>query len=342
MGMILSSTMADLPWSKSICKAVPDEEFGRLLSKMEAGIRKAFLEAIEKLGERLDVKRIETLLRQGLVSEALAVVDAGLLANGLAPIAAAATDAAILAGKAAATAANLIPALKEVQISFGVVNPHTVTNLRSYEMDKIVELTKEARASVQAAVSAGVAAGRGPADIARDVRASIGLTETQTAAVSNFRRMLEEKDKAALTRALRDKRFDATVARSIEGKAKLKPAQIDKMVERYRERMLKSRATTISRTEAIRALNTGNYLLWKQNVEEGKVRADQITRTWVVTVDGRERTAHRLAPSMNKNGVGLDEPFKTLDGPLMYPGDPNAPARAVVKCRCSVNYRIRP
>lgn len=342
MGMVLSGAMASLPWTRPVQKAQkPDPEIERLLGGMERSIKQAFLDAIEKLAGEVDTDQIVALLRQGLVGEAINVVNAKLLADGLTPIALATTNAVMAAGQVAAVAASALPDLKGIRIGFDMVNPHTATHLRSYAMDQVRGLTSEALASVKAAVADGVAGGRGPADIARDVRAAIGLTEQQTKAVGNFRRMLENRDKEALTRQLRDKRFDGTVRRAVEEGKALKPDQIDKMVERYQARMLKMRAETISRTEALRALNTGNHLTWLQAVSDGKVSADQIVRRWVVTLDGREREAHRLIPSMNPDGVGLDEPFKSIDGPLLYPGDPSAPARATVNCRCTVLYRIK-
>lgn len=319
-------------------------EFDRidtLSTSLANRIRQSFLDAIRGVADKIDLKKIADYLEAGRTTDAIGVVNAQLIADGLVPLSTAITDATVVAGKSAAVAMQDLRALSGLNISFGVVNPQTVAHLRSYEMDKIVGMTQQALAAVRTAITTGVQAGRNPRDVARDVRGAIGLTAQQTQAVANFRAALENQQADALDRALRDKRFDATVARSIRDKAPIPKAKIDAMVDRYRARYLKYRSEVIARTEAITAVNAGNRLAWKQAIADGKIAADQVTRKWAFTHDSRTRHAHMTIPALNPDGVGIDEPFKSELGPILYPGDPNATAANRIQCRCAQIIRFR-
>jgi hypothetical protein len=113
------------------------------------------------------------------------------------------------------------------------------------------------------------------------------------------------------------------------------------MVARYRDRYLKYRSETIARTEAIRAVNTGNVMAWKQAIADGKIDADAVTKQWVYTADARTRHAHRTIPGLNPKGIGLDAAFQSELGPIRFPGDPDADAANTVNCRCTMIIRYR-
>lgn len=324
--------------------AADKAELDRLLANqttITARVRKAFLESVDRLAAQIDIGKLRDLLQQGRVSEALGVVDAQLVSAGMQPIGAASTAATVWAGQQAALALTASFAPGQAAFHFGITNPETVRYLRDYEMSLVRGLTQDALGSVRTVISAGVTEGRGPIDIARDVRQFIGLTPSQTQAVMNYRRALENLDRNALDRALRDQRFDPTVRTAIGNGASLSPDYIDKLVERYQQRMLKFRSETIARTEAIRAVNAGNVQLWKQAAADGKVDAAGVTKKWLATHDGRTRHAHLTIPYLNPDGVGLDEPFKSELGPIRFPGDPNATAANTIRCRCALFIRYR-
>lgn len=336
--------LATHPWMQPVAKASPSEraEIADLLDRQNVvtrRIRNSFLNAIATLGNAIDVKKIIALLREGRVLEAINVVDAAELAAGFQRIAAAGVEAVVGAGQAAA---KLIPVPTAVEFTFGVTNPNTVLWLQNYEYNLIREMTAEARLVVGDVIRAGVERGTNPIDIARDVKQHIGLTQRQSKAVLNFRRALEEMDPVALERKLRDKRFDGSVARAIRDQKPLDKASVDKMVARYQDRYLKYRAETIARTEAMRSVNSGAMLAWQQAVDAGKIPVEAIVRKWVFTHDARTRPAHRQIPGMNPDGVGFNEMFRTPDGPLLYPGDPNGPPEATINCRCVTIIRYRP
>jgi hypothetical protein len=318
--------------------AADQAELDRLLrqaDQISAKVRQAFLDAVNNLGDRIDIEQIRSLLEQGRVDQALHTVDAQLLQQGFAPVAEAITGAAVDAARQTARAVN---ALGEMNISFGITNPQTVDFLRTYEMGLIRAMSADALASVRAAIQAGVAAGRNPLDVARDVRQFIGLTDSQARAVLNYRNALEQGSRDALSRQLRDRRFDPTVARAARGESVLSTEQIDTMVGRYEARYLRYRSETIARTESIRSLGAGNHQLWNQAANSGKVDANLVTKKWVTVGDHKVRDTHR---ELDGQVVKLNERFQCSGGPIMYPGDPNASAAMTCNCRCVVIYRFK-
>lgn len=336
------------PWMRKthapVLKATPVElaEVDRLLGQMGsfAGqVRRAFLTAIERAGARIDVAEITRYLEAGRVSEAIDAVERAITPAEFAPVAAAISTATLTAGTSATSGVGNL-ALGRMNVTFGITNPRTIDFLRTYEFGLVRELTQQARASVASVIRQGVADGRNPLDVARDVRAYIGLTERQTNAVLNFRRALEDGSSSALDRALRDRRFDSTVQRAIDGETTLSQEQIDRMVGRYEQRYLKYRSETIARTEAIRAVNRGNLEAWRQAVADGVINADQVVRYWMHSHDEKVRDSHLLIPDMNADGVGIDEPFDSPLGPIMYPGDPAAEPANTVNCRCTQIIRF--
>jgi hypothetical protein len=325
-----------------IVKATAEEkaQIDALLARQDGisrDVRQSFLDNIDRLGAQIDVDQITSLLQQGRVDQALSTVNDALTMSSFAGLGAAITQGAMMAGIAAS---NYSPDLGSLDVSFGVTNPATVDALRSYEFDLIRGLTSDARASVATAIRDGVANGMNPIDIARGLRDFIGLTPRQTQAVLNFEDALRSGSSAALDRALRDRRFDSTVQRAIDGEKDLSDDQIANMVGRYRDRYVKYRSETIGRTEGMRALNRGNQEAWKQAVSSGKVGSNSVRRYWWHSHDALVREAHLGIPDLNPDGVGLDEPFDSELGPIMYPGDPAADPANTINCRCTVIHQI--
>lgn len=71
--------------------------------------------------------------------------------------------------------------------------------------------------------------------------------------------------------------------------------------------------------------------------EQGQLQAFKAAgvdaKRWLSQRDGRVRPSHFAADGEE---VGLDDPFTVGGAPMQYPGDPTAPAREVVNCRCSL------
>jgi hypothetical protein len=208
-----------------------------------------------------------------------------------------------------------------------------------YRAQLVVDLREAQRLTITQVINRGIIEGRSRAQVARDIRASIGLTDKQEQWVENYRRQLSEMDSAALDRLLRDKRSDRLLRRLFDSGELLTTAQITSLVERYRQRIIKMRAGTIARTEALRAMRMGEYDAISA-ANEARVLNPLLKRFWVTSMDERVRKYHISIPGMNPDGRSIEEPFQTPLGPLMYPLDPMGSARNVINCRCRLIYRV--
>lgn len=310
--------------------------------RMEPRLRRAFLDAIENVRDRLNAREVARALDNGDVEAVMRLVSPGLLEEDMRQLRAAISDAVLAGGaEAAATQPDVFgPGLQQVRFVFDATNPRLANYAQQISSTRVREISNDIRETVRTTISAGTVAGDNPITTARDVREFVGLTDRQRRAVANYRRMLEGLDAEAMARELRDRRFDPTIARAIRDDKPLRRAQIDKMVERYRQRYVKYRSETIARTESIRSVQGAQHELFQSYVDEGKIEERQVRRFWHYTRDDRTRNWHRNIPSMNPAGVGQNEPFETTLGPLMFPGDPNASGANTINCRCAVFSRI--
>lgn len=302
-----------------------------LIAKLEPQMRRSFLLGVNRIKQSISLKEVERLLEQGQVEAAL-----GLLTSVLSKLGDDFIAFVVLSG---GTTAALLEEVLDITISFDQTNFRAVEMMRRNRLRLIQQFTDEQRRATRQALIAGITEGLNPRAQALAFRDSIGLTARQERAVQNYRRLLKEGSAEALTRALRDRRFDGTVNRAISEGQALTKDQIDRMVERYRERYLKYRSEVIARTEALRAAHQGTEEMFRQAIESGNLDSDKLSRTWLTARDERVRHSHSLMNGQ-KRAVGV--PFRSGHGyELMYPGDPNAPASETVQCRCIVTTRFK-
>jgi len=213
-------------------------------------------------------------------------------------------------------------------MSFDLLNPQAVSFLQSYTFNLIVQASKETRLAIQSAILDAFKNGGHPYDQARKIQQSIGLTRIQQQAVVNFRKALENGAfNQALNRSIRDGRFDKTLQNALKNKSRLKPEQIDRMVDQYAKRYLAYRAKAIARTETIKASNAGQLESWHQAASQGYLKPDT-KRKWLVSADERTCDECNEIARLNSKGVGLSEYFITPSG-TKIPGPP-----AHTFCRC--------
>jgi hypothetical protein len=162
-----------------------------------------------------------------------------------------------------------------------------------------------------------------------DIRSWIGLTDTQSAAVANYRRMLEDLDPDVLQRQLRNVLEDDQIQEAIDNEVNLEGAYVDKMVQDYADNYLDYRAEMIAQTEATRAASAGLQDAYSQAIDRGVFPSDAVTQFWKVDLDERTCPICLSVPDMNPDGVSMDETFDSIDGPQDAP-----PAH--VNCRCEI------
>ena len=305
----------------------------RLISKGEVSLRIAATNAVLAARQAPGTLReLERLIEQGLIEEAIQSASrAGAIRiyDGYAAV-------YNVAGRGGA---KFIEDSLEVVIGFDQANFRAVRHLQEERLRFVREFTDEQRRATQSALSDGIERGLNPRAQARNFRSSIGLTEKQQSAVQNFRRLLyraSDGDAEALTRQLRDRRFDPTVRRSLRTGEPLTRTQIEKMVGRYRERYVKYRSEVIGRTEALRAVHSANDEAYRQAIDEGHIQIQEVKRTWRIAPD-RVRDTHVAASGQVR---GINETFTVGGFQLRYPGDSSAPARETVQCQCALSTRL--
>jgi hypothetical protein len=155
-------------------------------------------------------------------------------------------------------------------------------------------LQAEAHAGVRAAVAEGLAAGRNPRDIARSIRDVVGLGDGQARWVTNLRAELETgRYGAALDRRMLRGPQRQLLAAAVRNGRTLTPAEIQTLVTGYRTTAIAERAETIARTMALDLAREGQLAALRDAIRRGDYAGLVVLKTWVTTLDGRERPAHR-------------------------------------------------
>jgi len=312
----------------------------------QAKLSNAFLRLLEVLKDAVSVKDIQEAIEAGGAAGVFRVLDIDNRLDkishgaGLQPNESSLVD--ILQQVFKAGAEDEINSLKKVEVHkatakvgvemvFDLLNPEAIAFLQSYTFDLIQQISQQTKLAIQDVVTDAFQHGGHPYTQAQTIKSFIGLTQSQTRAVLNFRKMLESGDptimSGILQRALRDKRFDSSVLSAIQQGAVLPQDKIDAMVGRYQQRYLKYRAEMIARTETLRAANEGARNTRKQAVSQGLLDPDRTRQKWVITKDDRTCELCQSVPKQNPKGIPLDGMFSTSFGPVE--GPPLHP-----HCRC--------
>lgn len=229
--------------------------------------------------------------------------------------------------------------------------------LQSFARETVQGLARSQGEAVQLIVAAGRSAGDTPKQIAQSVvgikspitgqRAGgvIGLAGNDAQAIANARAQLSSGNPSDVMqyfqRVRRDKRFDGTILKALKTGKALDRATIDKIVARYSERLLQTRAEAEASIQAMDVYNAGRQQLYKQLIEDG-IDPGTITKQWRTRGDERVRISHK---AMSGQVRMADEPFQGPGGiRAMAPGDRSlgAPTSFVARCRCRAVYKISP
>lgn len=106
--------------------------------------------------------------------------------------------------------------------------------------------------------------------------------------------------------------------------------RVDKVLSMTRSQRWVNRAKVIAQTEVLRAYNAGTFAAaqsWEMQL--GIV----LKKTWLATEDKRTRPEHRQVDGQERM---LNAMFLVDDFPMLFPGDPMAPADLVINCRCTM------
>lgn len=321
-----------------------------LLEGWWAKIKTAFMRSVRSIIDFAQIGRIAERLERGDVEGA--VKEVGLTPVNFRDLDKAVAEAFEDGGK---FTAKRIPAIREpdghrLNVQFDVRNPVAERILKEESAKLVTEIVDDQRNMIRETLRKAMEAGQNPREAALDlvgrinpttgVRSggSIGLTSTQESWVRTYEAELRSANpRAALSRTLRDKRFDGSVIKAAKDGKPLTDDAIKKMVTAYRNRALRYRAENIARTEALSSLHQAKMEALRQAVEKG-LDPSTITLTWHTAGDKRVRHTHQ---GMNGQAVKYGEKFVSPSGArLAYPGDPTAPASEVINCRCTTEESI--
>jgi len=303
--------------------------FLRLLDDTWPGVRSEFVAAMRQARAGVDMKALEAAIARGDVDAAFRALrfDAADLFK---------TDTAITAALAAGGnyqmgafqhATRRAPIASRVVQSFGGRNERAERIALELGSKLVTEVVDDTRVMIAQTIRGGLEAGAGPRRTALDIGGRVvngkrqgglvGLDSRRAGWVQNYRAKL-----------------------LAEGRPQ---SQIDRMAQRYSNKLLRQRGETIARTETLKALNAGRQEALDQLIENpnNDVRAEDVVRAWDSTgEDGRTRQSHLDADKQDP--VPQGQPFIVGGYSMMYPGDSSmgAPPSETINCRCYSDIRI--
>lgn len=324
--------------------------FNDLLDQYEVELNRAFLASLDDVKSKVRLKEITEALKRGDTRRALDVLFMEREAY--------AEFERVLERAFQDGGDNIIQEIGELKdqeanrfvFRFDARNLAAERWIREHSSQLITRIIEDQKIAVRSALEQGLQEGNNPRQVALDIVGRIdrrtgrrqggilGLSATQERAVANARLELQNGDYSAfMARTKRDKRFDAMLARAKRDDKALTKDQIDKLLARYSDRLLKLRGDTIGRTEALAALHASRYQALEQLVRTGKVRANQISLMWDASRDARTRIDHIIA---DKQLVKFGESFNVGGRMMKHPGDPAGGPDQVINCRCAMRVKI--
>lgn len=188
-------------------------------------------------------------------------------------------------------------------MTFSPVAPSVIDAIRQLDTRVMRTLSDQVRDTARAYVENGLRNGKGPREIARELRQVLGLAPHQVEWVENYTIRLQGEE--------------------VPG------PKATKMIEKYESRLIAQNAEVNARTAALDAQKLGQHLAFQQQVEAGDINGDALTKRWSGTLDDRERDSHL---AMEGNTVPWDEPYANGQ---MQPGENEW------NCRCVSIYSTR-
>lgn len=336
--------------------AKPPKALSAIIDRMEPRIARAFIAAIEDMTTSADLNAVIAHIESGNLEALMRSLN--LQADMLAPLDQAISETFAEGGRYEIGNHSLPDpdGVGAFVLRFDGRNPRAEAWAREHSSKLIVEILDDQREMVRAVVKDEIAKGINPRKTALDIVGRmdpitktrtggfIGLTSQEARYAQNARDQLLSGNpadlRAYLDRTRRDKRFDHHVAKALESGKPVSANVADRMVERYKDRLLKTRGDRIARTEALTSLNAGRAEGFDQLIEGAGITQDRVEKVWSDTGDKRTRDSHA---AMDNQSRPKDEPFTTPNGYRMkYPGDTSlgAPASETIQCRCWVKYRV--
>lgn len=184
--------------------------------------------------------------------------------------------------------------------SFNIVNERAVDYAAQESGRLVVGLSQSSQAALRTTMGSTLGGNYTVASASRTIRDIVGLDPPRATAVVNFRNSLEAAGFAA--------------------------ADVDRRVADFARRQVAARASTIARTETLRAAHMGQLEVWRAAAERGLIDPNTTRRVWVTTDD--DRICEECA-SLDGESIEFEGQFASGEGNVSEtpPIHPN--------CRCT-------
>lgn len=194
--------------------------------------------------------------------------------------------------------------------SFDLKNPYSEAWIPGHVGQLVVEVSNETKAMVADVVLEGFQDGKTPQEMAKAIRAFVGLRTDQVVSIANKARAMQEA-------GIKGKKLEARIATETK-------------------RQLKARSVLIARTETIETHAQGALAAWK-DARDKKLLPAGMVKVWVAT-PGSERTCP-VCMSLHDKVIDLDGQFSAVYQmtPLSAPkGITRSAPTAHPACRCAM------
>jgi hypothetical protein len=227
--------------------------------RLSSSIRRAFMAAVEKLG--IDESSFPAF-ESAFLSKMVPLIKKG-----------------VESGAEQALAALNAP------LAFDLKNPAVQNWIDKHAAELVRQVSADTQSGLRAILSRGYSSGLTPQQMAKQIRAVVGLTERQSLAVDNYRRGLTERG--------------------------VSETRIQTLTDRYGARQLRYRANFIATNESLTAANRGQREAWNQSAERGFIDASKARRVWILS----PTPCPVICQPMQGVSVKFDEEFEVGDPP---------------------------
>lgn len=214
------------------------------------------------------------------------------------------------------------------QFTFDTVSPTATQFARTEAAAMVTNMVESQREALRSAVTRAYTEGRTPTTLSRDLVNILQEVKPTTPAAkslaelygTNVRGLTTRYETAVVNRAQAVARQAAK--QGLEGTKALQKVQ--KETQKYADKLRKSRARTISRTELLRANNAGRLESFNQAVSKGLLNEQHARKQWLTS----RLDVCNICQNANGQLQPLKQPFQTSVGSVMHPpAHPN--------CRCT-------
>ena len=269
----------------------------RLAERLEPALRRAFLQAVAKIQNSIDLEALASAINNNQLTAAEAAVKLSTFPEVYGELAAP-IRSGFLVGSGLAVREL---AQQGFSLSFNLINPKAVDYGSRATLDLVAPFKDNAKETIRTFLAKALSGETTASGAAKDIRDLIGLDPNRVKRADNFWQKLVEQD--------------------------VSDADIQRRVGRYMDALLRERAEVIARNEIHKAAGAGQQAAWDEAARTGLIDKAEYSKVWVVTWD---EALCDLCEPMDGQAVGMDEAFDTPQGSMDYPD-------MHVQCRCTAN-----